>query len=83
MHNYTCYTCSMDKSRAVWLVKSQYIENILKQYQGFKIYLILVNLCNAIYYNIQTNYAEKNIINNKKENLYLIFEKPKTSVLNR
>lgn len=49
MHNYTCYTCSMDKSRAVWLVKSQYIENILKQYQGFKIYLILVNLCNVIY----------------------------------
>lgn len=29
------------------------------------------------------NYVEKNIINNKKENLYLIFEKFKISVLNR
>lgn len=77
MHNYTCYTCSMDKSRAVWLVKSQYIENILKQYQGFKIYLILVNLCNAIYYNIQTNYAEKTSSTTKKKTYVWFLKNPK------
>lgn len=70
MHNYTCYTCIIDKTRAVWLVKSQYIENILKQYQRFKIYLILVNLCNAIYYNIQMNYAEKHHQQQKRKPIF-------------
>lgn len=77
MHNYTCYTCSMNKSRAVWLVKSQYIENTLKQYQGFKIYFILVNLCNAIYYNIQMNYAEKTSSTTKKKTYVWFLKNPK------